>query len=172
MLRREVVMGYSSYKWIWLAAFAVVVPASFLGCGDEDGGELAPELFGTWDLISLEAEGMSTDCPGEIVLSETESVSCGTESITLNSDGTLIDIETTDELGDPYDYRTEGTWSTAGSTLTLTYTAEGPDEDNLQPIDPPQVETSTWSLTGTTLTVSIPSPPPGSVTVVATLEKR
>lgn len=166
-------MGYSSYQWIWLAAFAVVGSGSFLGCGDEDGGgELAPELFGTWDLISLETDGLSTDCPGEIVLSETDSVSCGTQSTTFNPDGTLVGIETTDELGDPYDERSEGTWSTEGSTLILTYTQEGPDEDNLQPIDPPRVETATWSVTGTTLSIFAQSPFGDPVTVVATFERR
>jgi hypothetical protein len=125
---------------------------------------------GTWDAVSLEADGMSTDCPGEIELSATESVSCGTQSTTFDADGTFFEVETTDELGDPYDYRTEGTWSTQGSSLTLTYTAEGPDEDSLQPIEPPETETATWSVSGTTLTVSFTLPSSG--TVVGTLEKR
>lgn len=153
----------------------VLVAAALLSasCGSEGGtAQLAEELFGTWDLISLEADGMTTDCPGEIMLGDEESVSCATQYLTLSANGTFIEIETTDELGNPFNYRYEGTWATSGNTLTLTYLREGPDENNLDPISPPETESGSWSLSGTTLTVSIPTPVPPFITVSATLEKR
>ena len=42
-------------------------------------------------------------------------------------------------------------WSTEGSTLTWRTTKEGPDGDNLQPLDPPATSTNTWSVSGDTL---------------------
>lgn len=143
------------------------------GCGsDGSTAQLAEELFGTWDLVSLEAEGISTDCPGEILLGGEESVSCGTEYFTLSSNGTFAEIETTDELGNPFEYRSEGSWATNGSTLTLTYLREGPNESNLDPINPPDVQSGTWSVSGTSLMVSIPIPLPPFSPVLTTLEKR
>jgi hypothetical protein len=153
---------------MWLLAFAGVASVGLLGCGD-NGAALAPDLFGTWDAISIESEGMSTSCPGEIELSDTSSVSCGTEASTFNADGTYVAIQTTDELGDPFDWRTEGTWSTSGNTLTLTSRQEGPDADNLEPIDPPETGSASWSVTGSTLTVSTQL---GPFTVIGTSEKR
>ena len=62
---------------------------------------------------------MSASCPGEIEITDTLSVSCGTQATTFNADGTFADVQTTDEFGAPFDWRSEGTWSTQGSTLTL-----------------------------------------------------
>jgi hypothetical protein len=62
-------------------------------------------------------------------------------------------VDTTDEYADPYDWRTEGTWSTQEDILTVTLTEEGPDADNLQPIDPPDVFPWMWSISGDTLTL-------------------
>jgi hypothetical protein len=153
---------------MWLLPFAGVASVGLLGCGD-DGAALASELFGTWDAVSIEAEGMSTDCPGEIELSDMSSVSCGTEATTFNADGTYVAIQTTDELGEPFDWRIEGTWSTSGNTLTLTSTQEGPDADNLEPIDPPETAIASWSVSESTLTVSTQF---GPFTVIGTSEKR
>lgn len=153
---------------MWSLAFAGVASVCLAACGD-DGAALASELFGTWDAVSIEAEGMSTSCPGEIDLSDTSSVSCGTEAATFNADGTYVAVQTTDELGDPYDWRIEGTWSTSGDTLTLTYRQEGPDADNLEPIDPPETASASWSVSGNTLTTSTQF---GPFTVIGTSEKR
>ncbi len=126
--------------------------ASFVGCGDEG---LARELFGTWDQVSIEALGF-TDCPGEIWVTDTEIIlTCGTLAHTFNADGTFVSIWTTDEFGDPYNWRREGTWSTEGSTLTLTTTKEGRDGDNLQRLHRPRTSTQTWSVSGDTLTLSV-----------------
>lgn len=143
------------------------------GCGSEGRAPtLAEELFGTWDLISIDVEGSSTDCPGEVLLGGEEPVSCGTEYRTLSSDGTFVQIETTDELGNPFDYRYEGRWATGASILTLNYLREGPDENNLDPISPSKTFIGTWSLSGTTLTVSISILEPPFSPVLSTLEKR
>ena len=154
-----------------LFALATVLLVGIAACGD-DGATLASELFGTWDAVSIEAEGMSTNCPGEIELTATQSVSCGTQATAFNADGTFADVQTTDELGNPFDWRVEGTWSTQGSTLTLTSTQEGPDADNLQPIDPPETQSATWSLSGTTLSLAVANPFPPFTTVTGTAEKR
>jgi hypothetical protein len=81
----------------------------------------------------------------------------------------FVDIQTTDEVGDPFDWRAEGTCSTAGSTLTLTSRREGPDADNLQAIDPPETVSASWSISGNTLTIFTQL---GLFTVTGTLEKR
>jgi hypothetical protein len=164
-------MKHSFWKQGWLLASAIVAMLAVASCGD-DGAALAPELFGTWDLVSIATGEMSTDCPGEIELSDTESVSCGTQTETFNSDGTFVEIETTDELGVPYDYRTEGTWSTQGSTLSLTYKREGPDENSLQPIEPPETQNGTWNVSGSTLTFVATNPFPPNVEIRGTLEKQ
>ena len=164
-------MKHSFLKLAWLFASVSIPLIGIAACGD-DGATLASELFGTWDAVSIEAEGMSTNCPGEIELTATQSVSCGTEATTFNPDGTFVQVETTDELGDPFDWRSEGTWSTQGSTLTLTVTQEGPDADNLQPIDPPETQSATWSLSGTTLSLAVANPFPPFTTVTGTAEKR
>ena len=166
-------MRYLFLNRVRLIALAGVALVGVAGCGGDGGGtDLASELLGTWDLESLEANDMSTDCPGEIELSDTEAVSCGTEATTLRGDGTFVEIETTDELGDPFNWRSEGTWTTQGSTLSLTYLQEGPDEDNLQAINPPKSESVTWSIAGSTLTISATSPLPPFVLVTATLQRR
>lgn len=166
-------MRYLFFSWVRLLAVAYVALVGVSGCGGDGGGtDLASELLGTWDLESLEADEMSTDCPGEIELNATEAVSCGTEASILNADGTFVEIETTDELGDPFNWRSEGTWTTQGSTLSLTYLQEGPDEDNLQAINPPKSESVTWSIAGSALTISATSPLPPFVLVTATLQKR
>jgi hypothetical protein len=131
--------------------------ATVIGCGDE-AAMLAPELlFGTWDGVSLEANGMSTDCPGSIQITDTYSLRCGTDATTFNADGTFALWSTTDAAGDPYNWRFEGTWSTQGSTLTTTTTKHGPDSDNLEPLDPPATSTVTWSVSGDTLTLIWPT---------------
>jgi hypothetical protein len=161
-------MKYGFSRLIWVLALVGVPWVGLAGCGD-DGAEVAPELIGTWDAVSLEAEGMSTSCPGEIELSDTSSVSCFTQAVTFNTDGTFVGVQTTDELGDPFDWRNEGTWSTEGSTLTLTYLQEGPDADNLEPIDPPETGSASWSVSGSTLTMSTQF---GPYTATGTWEKR
>lgn len=176
----------------WLLALAGVALLGVASCSDDGGGaggtaggggmggdggaggapQLASELFGTWDLVSIEAAGMSMNCPGVIELNATEEVSCPTGATTFNSDGTFVEIETTDEFENPSSFWSEGTWSTQGSTLTLTFTQEGPDENNLQPVDPPETESAMWSVAGTTLTISVTSPIAPFVEIKGTLEKR
>lgn len=164
-------MKHSFLKLAWLFASVSIPLIGIAACGD-DGPTLASELFGTWDAVSIEAEGMSTSCPGEIEITDTLSASCGTQAPTFNSDGTFAEVQTTDEFGVPFDWRSEGIWSTQGSTLTLTSTHEGTDEGSLQPIDPPETQSATWSVSGSTLTLAAVSPFPPLTTVIFTLEKR
>jgi len=133
-----------------VCALGVLPLASFVGCGDE-APMLAGELFGTWDAASLEENGIRTDCPGRIQITNGEWIACGTDVLSFNADGTFVLATTTDQFGDPHNWRWEGTWSTQGSTLTLTTTKEGPDGDNLQPLDPPPTTTTSWSVSGDTL---------------------
>jgi hypothetical protein len=164
-------MNQGFWKREWLVALAGVVLLAVASCGDDDGTELASELFGTWDLVSIQASGMTANCPGEIQLGGDDSVSCGTEATTFNSDGTFVEVETTDEFGNEINFRSEGTWLTQGSTLTITYLREGPDENSLQPLNPPETESVTWSVAGGTLTISITSPLPPFIEISATLQK-
>lgn len=160
-----------------LAAFSLAVMLTACGGGGGGGGsdggdtELAPELFGTWDVIELEVLAMSTPCPGEIAISPTESFDCSTTVVAFNADGTYVSIDTTDELGNPFDERTEGTWSTDGNMLTITETMEGPDAGNLDPIDPLEPISLTWSVSANRLTTTLDDPLlPTPVTL--TLQKR
>lgn len=128
-------------------------------CGGGGGGpQLAPELYGTWDLVDVQALAMIQPCPGEVVISATESVSCGTTAVSFNADGTYVSVDTTDELGNPFNERTEGTWSTSGNTLTITETMQGPDAANLVPINPLDPRTLTWSISANVLTVTLSDP--------------
>ena len=164
----------------WVLGLVGVVFFAAVGCGDDGtgtggmgtGGTVSPELFGTWSLASIAAEGMSADCPGEVDLNATQSVSCGTQTDTFDSDGTFVEIQTTDELGDPDPFRSEGTWSTNGNMLSITYAMEGPDESSLQPLVPPETQTGTWSVAGTTLTLMISDPELPGVTITGTLKKQ
>ena len=164
-------MKHSFLNVAWVLALVSIPSIGIAACGD-DGATLASELFGTWDAVSIEAEGMSTSCPGEIEITDTLSASCDTQATSFNADGTFAEVQTTNEFGEPFDWRSEGTWSTQGSTLTLTFTHEGPDADSLQPIDSPEPQSATWSVSGSTLTLAAASPFPPFTTVTGTLEKR
>jgi hypothetical protein len=135
-----------------LVALTLMTPG-VSGCGDENGGQDPQNLIGTWRTATLHVLSQRTDCPGEIQVSEDISVSCATGTLTFQEDGSVVQVETTDEYGDPYDWRAEGTWSTSGEILTVTITEEGPDAEHLQPIDPPDVFPWMWSVSGDTLTL-------------------
>lgn len=138
------------FGFLSICTVVVLTLASFVGCGDE-AAMLAPELFGTWDAASLEEDGISTDCPGKIQIANGAWIACGTDVVSFNADGTFVLATTTDQFGEPHNWRYEGTWSTEASTLTLTTTKEGPDSDSLQPLDPPPTTTTPWSVSGDTL---------------------
>lgn len=135
-----------------LSALVLLMPGAS-GCNGGDGSQDPQNLIGTWRTATLHVLSQTTSCPGEIQLTEDISVSCATETLTLQEEGSLVQVQTTDEYGDPYDWRTEGTWSTSGDILTVTLTEEGPDADNLEPIDPPDVFPWMWSVSGDTLTL-------------------
>jgi len=63
-------MKHWSLTLAWVLALASIPLIGIAACGD-DGATLAAELFGTWDAVSIEAEGMSTSCPGEIEITDT-----------------------------------------------------------------------------------------------------
>jgi hypothetical protein len=135
-----------------LAALAIVM-ISASACGGGDGSQDPQNLIGTWRTATLHVLNQTTDCPGEIQLADDISVSCSTGTVMFEEDGSFVQVDTTDEYADPYDWRTEGTWSTQEDILTVTLTEEGPDADNLQPIDPPDVFPWMWSISGDTLTL-------------------
>ena len=143
-----------------------------VACGGGGGGPpLAPELYGTWDAVEIEALATIVPCPGEIALSPTESVSCGTTAVSFNADGTYVSVDTTDELGNPVNDRTEGTWSASGTALTITETMEGPDAANLVPINPVEPITLAWSISANRLTTTLNDPRVGT-SVTLRLQKR
>jgi hypothetical protein len=186
---RTRMMNHPFKRWAFMLTLIVF---SIAGCGSTDGGtagsggaagsggmggdggaggasRLAPELFGTWDLVSVEVADQSTTCPG---VADGGDLSCPTASTTFNSDGTFVGIESTDEFGAPFNDRTEGTWSTRGSTLNVISRQEGPDENNLQPIEPPEEEALMWSVDGPILSLTTTDPGPPLIEFVLTLEKR
>jgi len=75
--------------------------------------------------------------------------------LTLAEDGKLTIVETADETGAPVASRLEGTWSTDGNRLTFTFIAEGPNSDNLQPLNPRVVVRFTYAVFGDTFTTSV-----------------
>ncbi len=136
----------------------IILASAFvvLGCGDDgNGGQDPQSILGTWLTDSIEVLGRQTDCPGEIQLTEDSSVACFTETLTFNPDGSFVQVQTTDEYGQPYDWRTEGAWSNNEDLLTITLAMEGPDAENLQPIEPPDNWVWMWSVSGDTLTIGI-----------------
>ena len=157
-----------------LAVFSLAVILTACGGGDSGGGggggggvkEHAPELFGSWDLIEIEVLMMDARCPAEIGIGGGSTISCGTTVVTFNGDGTYVSVDTTDELGVPFNERTEGTWSTEGNILTITEMEEGPDENNLEPIDPTEPLSLTWSVSANeSLTVIEDDTLPAAVTL-------
>jgi len=156
-----------------LFALGLAVLLAACGGGGSGGGSmrLASDLVGTWDSVEVEAMGMIQSCPGETVVSPTESVSCGTTAVSFNADGTYVAVDTTDELGNPFNERTEGTWSVSGNMLTITETMQGPDAANLVPISPLDPITLTWSISANRLTTTLNDPQIGTP-VTLRLQKR
>jgi len=144
------------------AILALLIPGAS-ACGGEDGSRDPQNLVGTWLTATIHVLGRTTSCPGEIELTEDISVSCATETLAFRQDGSLVQVQTTDEYGDPYDWRTEGTWSVDDDLLAVTLTEEGPDADSLQPIEPPDSFLWMWSVSQDTLTI-------GWTTSLATIE--
>lgn len=150
---------------------ALLLVACGGGGGDDGGPPAASELYGTWDVMELEALAIIQPCPGEIALSPTEAVSCGTTFMTFNADGSYISVDTTDDLGNPFNERTEGTWSTSGNALTITETMQGPDAATLVPINPIEPRTLAWSVSANSLTITLDDPLLGPP-VTSRLQKR
>lgn len=146
--------SFTAFGWIFSLGFALL--AGVAGCGD--GGTSDASLAGTWNGVSVESEGMSVNCPGVLVLSNTEDVDCGTGSLTFNADGTYVSVETTDSSGAPSNYREEGTWSTQGTALTLTCVRETGDDGTLGPCGDPDPQTGTWNVSGNALSIVFTDP--------------
>ena len=108
----------------------------------------------------------------EVLVSVGDIVEAGDEITTFNADGTFVEVQTTDESGVPFNWRSEGTWSTRGSSLNLISEQEGPDAENLQPIDPPEWQCATWSVSANTLAIAVAAPFPPFVTVTGSLQRR
>lgn len=143
-----------------LAALGLAMLLAACGGGGSGGGgtQLASELYGTWDMVEEEALATITPCPGEITISPTSSVSCGTTAVSFNADASYVSVDTTDELGNPFNERTEGTWSVSGNMLTITATMEGPNAANLVPISPLEPVTAAWSVSANRLTTTLNDP--------------
>jgi hypothetical protein len=165
---------FTFFKQAFTALGLAVLLAACGGGGgttNGGGGTLAAELFGTWNVTTIEVSGVIRNCPVDVVISPTESVSCSTTVVTFNADGTYVSVDTTDEFGVPFDERTEGTWSTAGNILTITETMEGPDAGSLVPIDPVEAISLTWIVSGNTLTTTLDDPLIPLPPVTLTLQK-
>lgn len=152
---------------------SAMVLASCGGGGGNSGGDgtsLASDLYGTWQQVEIQVLATIQTCPGEIDIPPTQSVSCFTTVVSFNADGTYVSVDSTDELGNPFNERTEGTWSTSGNTLTITETMRGPDAGSLVPIDPVEPRTLTWSVSTNGLTMTMDDPDLGPP-VTARLER-
>ena len=146
-------MKISAPRVSCLFAILALLTLGVSACGGEDGGHDPQNLIGTWRTATIHVLTQTTTCPGEIQLTEDISVSCSTETLTFQEDGSLVQVQTTDEYGDPYDWRTEGTWSVDDDLLAVTLTKEGPDADSFQPIQPPDSFIWMWSVSQDTLTI-------------------
>jgi hypothetical protein len=113
----------------------------------------------------MEVREMTTDCPGEIVIIPGVWV-CAEGTFTFNGNETFVLVE--EAYGNDPPGRGEGTWSTVGDTLTMTYLWQGTGTEDLEPTDPPDLWVVTWSVSGTTLTLIDPADPP----VTYTLRRR
>ena len=145
----------------WALVLAMTMAAG--GCGDSAAG-----IEGDWELVSFEAGGVSTTCPGFVEVTSTLQINCTSEALSFRGDDSFVRVQTTDELGDPFDWREEGNWSTEGSELTMTTEREGTDADNLQQVDPPDTFVFEWSVSESTLTRSFPL---GEEVLAATYER-
>jgi len=129
-----------------------------------DGGS-ASQLEGTWQFESMEVGGMTTDCPGEIVIIPGVWV-CPEATFTFNGNDTFVAVA--EAYGHDPSYRGEGTWSTVDDTLTMTYLRQGTSTEDLEPTDPPELWVVSWSVSDTTLTLTHqehPSDPPATYTL-------
>jgi hypothetical protein len=156
-------MKISALRVDYASVILALLVLGLSACGGEDGSHDPQNLIATWLNSTIHVLGQTTTCPGEIQLTEDISVSCSTETFTFHEDGSLVQVQTTDEYGDPYDWRTEGTWSVNDDLLMVTLTEEGPDADSLQPIEPPESFIWMWSVSKDTLTM-------GWTTSLATVE--
>jgi hypothetical protein len=119
-----------------------------MGGGGTGGAAATSDLEGTWQFETMEVREMTTDCPGEIVIIPVVWV-CPEGTYTFNGNDTFVAIEEAYEPDPPY--RGEGTWSTVGDTLTMTYLRQGTSTEDLEPTDPPDLWVVRWSVSGTTL---------------------
>ena len=135
------------------------------GVGGGGGSASTSELEGTWQFESMEVREMTTDCPGEIVIIPAVWV-CDEGTFTFNANDTFVAVG--EAYGNDPPYRGEGTWSTVGDTLTMTYLRQGTSTEDLEPTDPPDLWVVRWSVSGTTLTLihqEHPSDPPATYTL-------
>lgn len=160
---RMSVMKISALRVGSVFAVLALLTLGASACGGEDGSPDPQNLIGTWLTATIHVLGQTTNCPGEIQLTEDIAVSCSTETLAFHQDGTLVQVQTTDEYGDPYDWRTEGTWSVDDDLLAVTLTKQGPDANSLEPIEPPEIFIWMWSVSKDTLTL-------GWTTLGATVE--
>ena len=138
------------------------------GVGGGGGSASTSELEGTWQFESMEVREMTTDCPGEIVIIPAVWV-CPEGTYTFNVNETFVAVG--EAYGNDPPYRGEGTWSTVGDTLTMTYLRQGTSTEDLEPTDPPDLWVVRWSVSGTTLTL-IHEEHPADPPVTYTLRRR
>ena len=136
-----------------------------MGCGETPG---TGGLEGTWQFDSMEVRGMTTDCPGEIVIVPVEWV-CPEGTFTFNANDTFVVVG--EAYGNDPPYRGEGAWSTIGDTLTMTYLRQGTSTEDLEPTDPPDLWVVRWTVSGTMLTL-IEQEHPTDLPVTYTLRRR
>jgi hypothetical protein len=121
------------------------------GEGGSGGSASTSELEGTWRFESIEVREMTTDCPGEIVITP-EVFICSEGTFTFNGNDTFVAVA--EAYGNDPAYRGEGTWSTVDDTLTMTCLRQGTSTEDLEPTDPPDLWVVRWSVSGTTLTLT------------------
>lgn len=108
------------------------------------GGNGGDGIVGTWNLYYEEDDGVLETIDETVMLQ-------------FSSDESLVSNLVSDTYGAS---RFEGTWHLQGNTLTLTWTAVGQDpdgtveDDDVEPTDPPNIETLQAEISGNTLTLT------------------
>ncbi|WP_395141228.1 glycine-rich protein [Armatimonas sp.] len=101
------------------SAVGILQGCSGGGGGTPDPGITRDQLIARWNTISMSGEGKNTTCPGTITFADGSSTDCGNGFMQLNADNTYTGSFGIANQADA------GTWTFAGTTLTLNSSAAG-----------------------------------------------
>jgi hypothetical protein len=107
---------------------AAALGATFMGCGGDGSSGSASPIVGRWRLTTMQASGLTLNCPGSLTVPSLGSVSCSdNDTVQYNSDGTFTASGNIAVNGGgitffgngPGANSTSGTWQLSGDQLTV-----------------------------------------------------